>query len=66
MSNKTITAIMVGIFNIVMFICGTVLFTFNNFINMLVYEPYVTYIALAMWIVPIIYFAVSLIKNKNK
>ncbi|MBR2038721.1 MAG: hypothetical protein IKA09_13490 [Lachnospiraceae bacterium] len=65
MSNKTITAIMVGIFNIVMFICGTVLFAFNNF-NGLIYEPYITYIALAMWIVPIIYFAVSLIKNKNK
>lgn len=40
MSNKTITAIMVGIFNIVMFICGTVLFAFNNF-NGLIYEPYI-------------------------
>ena len=65
MSNKTVTTILVGIFNIVMFICGTVLCALN-FFNGVQYEPFISYIALAMWIVPSIYFAVILIKNKNK
>lgn len=63
MTNKTITAILVGIFNIVMFTCGTVLFALNHF-NGLVYEPAYTYIAFAMWVVPIVYFVVILIKCK--
>ena len=65
MSNKIVTAILVGIFNIVMFICGTALFAINYF-NDLLYEPFITYIALVMWIVPIIYFTAILIKNKNE
>lgn len=65
MSNKTVTAVLVGIFNIVMFICGTVLCALN-FFNGVLFEPFIAYIALAMWIVPTIYFTVILIKSKNK
>lgn len=64
MTSKTITAIMAGIFNIVMFICGTVIFALNSF-NGLTYEPAYTYIAFVMWIVPVVYFAAILIKSKN-
>lgn len=64
MTNKMITAILVGIFNIVMFICGTVIFALNSF-NGLIYEPACTYIAFIMWIAPVVYFAAVLIKSKN-
>lgn len=64
--NKSIyccSHILIGIFNIVVFICGTFLLTINLFFSGDNFSMYITYIALIMLIVPTLYYLFLLIKS---
>lgn len=67
--NKNIhccSQILIGIFNIIVFICGTVLLAINFFFSNDCFNPYITYIALIMLIVPTLYYLLLLIKNAKQ
>ncbi len=67
--NKSIydySHILIGIFNIVAFICGTFLLTINLFFSGDNFNILITYIALIMLIVPTIYYLFLLIKNVKR
>lgn len=62
-TKKTVSQILCGIFFITMYICATVLFIINFFFSGEKFEPNATIIAFVMWIVPTVYFALSIIVN---
>ena len=58
--------IIFGIFNIVVFVCGTFLLAMNFFFSGENFNEFVTYIALIMLAAPSLYYLVLLIKNRKK
>ena len=66
MNKDHIPALLIGIFNIVVFACGTFLLAMNFFFSGENFNAYVTYIALIMLAAPSLYFLVLLIKNHKK
>lgn len=61
--NAHLSQMLIGIFNIVVFICGTVLLVINFFFSGDNFSTYITYLALIMLIMPSLYYLVSLIKH---
>lgn len=66
MSKKQTPALLIGIFNIVVFICGTFLLAMNFFFSGENSNVYITYIALIMLAAPSLYYLVLSIKNRKK
>ena len=67
--NKSIyhcSHLLIGIFNIIVFICGTVLLTINQFFSGDNFSACITYIALIMLIVPTLYYLFLLIRNSKQ
>lgn len=66
-SIRRCSIILISIFNIVVFICGMVLFTINCFfMTASSYSPIATYIAVIMLIVPTLYYLGLLIKTAKQ
>ena len=66
MNKEQTPALLIGIFNIVVFVCGTFLLAMNFFFSGDNFSAAITYIALAMLAAPSIYYLVLLIKNHKK
>ena len=66
MNKEQTPALLIGIFNIVVFVCGTFLLAMNFFFSGESFNVYVTYIALIMLSVPSLYYLVLSIKNRKK
>jgi hypothetical protein len=66
MNKEQTPALLIGIFNIVVFICGTFLLAMNFFFSGENFNVYVTYIALIMLAAPSLYYLVLSIKNRKK
>jgi hypothetical protein len=66
MNKEQTPASLIGIFNIVVFVCGTFLLAMNFFFSGDNFSAAITYIALAMLAVPSLYYLVLLIKNHKK
>ena len=66
MNKEQTPALLIGIFNIVVFICGTFLLSMNFFFSGENFNVYVTYIALIMLAAPSLYYLVLSIKNRKK
>ena len=66
MNKDHMPALLIGIFNIVVFVCGTFLLAMNFFFSGENFNEFITYIALIMLAVPSIYYLVLLIKNHKK
>ena len=66
MNKDYMPALLIGIFNIVVFVCGTFLLAMNFFFSGENFNVYVTYITLIMLVAPSFYYLVLLIKNRKK
>ena len=66
MNKEQMPVLLIGIFNIVVFVCGTFLLAMNFFFSGENFNEFVTYIALIMLAVPSFYYLVLLIKNRKK
>ena len=66
MNKEQMIALLIGIFNIVVFVCGTFLLAMNFFFSGDNFSSAITYIALVMLAAPSIYYLVLLIKNRKK
>ena len=66
MNKEQLTALLIGIFNIVVFVCGTFLLAMNFFFSGDDFSTAITNIALVMLALPSIYYLVLLIKNRKK
>lgn len=66
MNKEQTTTVLIGIFNIVVFVCGTFLLAMNFFFSGDNFAASITYIALVMLLVPSIYYLCLLIKQTKK
>ena len=66
MNKEQLTALLIGIFNIVVIVCGTFLLAMNFFFSGDDVSTGITNIALVMLALPSIYYLVLLIKNRKK
>jgi hypothetical protein len=66
MNKDQMTALLIGVFNIVVFACGTFLLAMNFFFSGDNFTASITYIALFMLLVPSIYYLCLLIKQAKK
>lgn len=66
MNKDHMPALLIGIFNIVVFVCGTFLLAMNFLFSGENFNEFITYIALIMLAVPSLYYLVLLIKSRKK